>query len=86
MGEVTEELWVEHTVPRDITIMQLVPDKTEERAGELRAPGSPQGEVGSTRVAPGPSGPLSIQFSRGRPLGCALLALALAFVLPQLGG
>lgn len=46
LGEVAEELWVERTVPRDITIMQLVPDRTGERAGELRAPGSPQGEGG----------------------------------------
>lgn len=86
VGEAVEELWVGLTVPCDITIMQPVPESTAGGAGALRALGSPQGEAGSSPGSARPPRPLSVQFAPGSPLGHATLALALSFVLPQLGG
>ena len=47
---------------------------------------APGGKQAASREAPSLSGTLSVQFSKSRPLGLAILALALAFVFPQLGG
>lgn len=86
VGEAVEELWVGLTVPCDITIMQPVPESTAEGAGALRLWARTRGRRAVPRAVPGLPGPLSVQFAPGRPLGHATLALALSFVLPQLGG
>lgn len=44
------------------------------------------GEAGSSRAGAGLSGARSAQFSQSCAPGRAVSALALAFVLPQLGG